>query len=63
MEKKKYVAPSMEMMVFEQESLLAANSEIIVPSGPGTSTDHGSGAARPLGSFSVWDDEDSESED
>lgn len=62
MEKKDYIAPSLEIVVLEhQESLLDAS--VIVPSGPGTSVDHGSSAARPTAEFSIWDNGDSESEE
>lgn len=44
--KKVYLAPTMQVVEMENEAALLAGSPI-VPSGPGTSVDHGTGAARP----------------
>ena len=53
--KKKYVSPSISVNeMVDEAALLAASGGIIIPSGPGTSVDEGTGAARPY-SYSVWD--------
>lgn len=52
--KKNYVSPSISVYEMEDETaLLAASGGIINPSGPGTSVDEGTGAARPH-NYSVW---------
>lgn len=53
--KKKYVSPSISVKEMKDETALMATSEVVInPSGPGTSVDEGTGAARPS-SYSVWD--------
>lgn len=59
MNKKNYESPSMSVMELDANFSLLAGSDPIIPSGPGTSVDEGTGAARPYyPTYSIWNFDD-----
>lgn len=60
MNKKCYMAPNVSIVELnEPAQIMAGSYGEVVPSGPGTSVDQGTGAARPYpgyGRFNIWDE-------